>query len=79
MVVRTIKARKDRRTGDIAVTFTICPKTWVNIKEEAEDCGFFGVTDFIAGVINAQLVGHEPARPNQGPPEPPYMDDDIPF
>lgn len=79
MVVRTIRARKDRRTGDIAVTFTVCPKTWASMAEEAKAGGFFGAADFVAGVINAQLVGHEPARPNQGPPVPPYMDDDIPF
>ena len=79
MVVRTIKARRDRKTGDIAVTFTVCPKTWASMAEEAKQGEFFGTADFIAGVLNAQLIAHEPARPDQGPPVPSYMNDDIPF
>ena len=79
MVVRTIGARRDRKTGDIAVTFTVCPKTWASMTREAKDGGFFGTDDFVAGVLNFHLMEHEPVKASREPPTPSDMDDGIPF
>lgn len=62
MVVRTIKARRDRKTGDIAVTFTVSPETWRSMSRAADEGWFLGTADYIAAEINTRLIEHESAR-----------------
>ena len=82
MVVKSITARRNKRTGDIAVTFTVDTRTWLNMMKTAERGMFFGAADYIAAQINTACMHDAPVACGTRIPErydPSGLDDDIPF
>jgi hypothetical protein len=92
MVVRSITARQNRKTGRVAVTFEIDRETWANMGRAAEDAAHPDTLDYVAGRINMAFVedapGPAPAaakamadKPGagQGGGDDSDLDDGIPF
>lgn len=82
MVVKTITAKLDKATGDIAITFTVDARTWLNMGRSAEQGSFYGTTDYIAAQINTACMQDAPVADGKRIPKryaPSGLDDDIPF
>jgi len=90
MIVRSIKARHNRKTCRAAITFEIDPQTWRNMSGSARAGGFADTLDYLAATINmafiedaAEAAGGEaraaPDAPAPARAEFDDIDDGIPF
>lgn len=79
MIVETITAEGDRKTGHIAVTFTVSPEVWQAMQAAAKAGMHRDTADYVAATINTAFLDQWPdpegpvtARAGDG-------EDDIPF
>ena len=56
MSVRTIKARHNRKTGRVAITFEIDRQTWRNMGRSAREGAHPDTLDYVAAVINTAFI-----------------------
>ena len=56
MSVRTIKARHNRITGRVAITFEVDAQTWRNMSRSAREGAHPDTLDYVAAVINTAFI-----------------------
>ena len=60
MVVRTIRARHNRKTGRVAITFEVDRETLANMRHSAQAGAHPDTLDYIAAVINTAFLDDAP-------------------
>lgn len=80
MIVETITAEGDRKTGHIAVTFTVTAETWRKMQAAAKAGMHPDTADYVAATINTAFLDQWPApAPSQAAGDGDDMNDGIPF
>ena len=82
MVVRTIGARHNRKTGRVAITFEVDRETRANMGRSAENAAHPDTLDYVGGRINMAFLEDAPESgpaPAEGTADDLDLDDGIPF